>query len=175
MKKEIIFTGIGGQGILKSAILLAHAANSSGFQVVQAASYDAAARGSVTEAEVLFSDSPIAFPHCENADIHLSMNEKAYLKYKALLKKDGLLIFDSSVFKPADEADGIYGIPATEMALKDLKKSFLSNIILLGALSFFMKDIKPEIFDASLKENFGKHYELNLKAFNNGREYFEKR
>ena len=173
MRKEVIFSGIGGQGIVKSAVLLSSGANMAGFYAAQAASYDAAARGALTMGESVISDEPIDFPHVVKADVHVSFNEKGLEKYSGKLKKGGVVIYDSSIFKHK-AGENIYPLPATKLSIDEIGKPFFANIVMLGALVNFTEEITYGHMKNSIKKNFNRFIEENLKALKLGFEKIER-
>ncbi len=171
MKKEVIFTGIGGQGIVKSAVLLAEAGMLAGLYAAQTARYDAAARGAITEGETILSSEVIDFPHVHDGDIHASFNLAAFEKYNKYLKADGVVIYDSSIFVPAEDSKGSkMPIAATELSLEKFNMPGLANIIMLGAISHLFKEIEKRHFINAIETGFKRYIKENLQAFALGRE-----
>jgi Pyruvate/2-oxoacid:ferredoxin oxidoreductase gamma subunit len=62
MEREIIFTGVGGQGIQLMAKVLAHAAVEAGKHVMLFGVYGGAMRGSPSECTVIIGDAEIEAP-----------------------------------------------------------------------------------------------------------------
>ncbi len=62
MRREVVLTGIGGQGIQLSAQLMARSALASGLFVQVFGSYGGMMRGGNTEATVVVSDEPVVAP-----------------------------------------------------------------------------------------------------------------
>ena len=54
MRKELRFSGSGGQGVITAAIIFAEAAVAEGKEAVQSQSYGPEARGGASKAEVIF-------------------------------------------------------------------------------------------------------------------------
>jgi len=54
--KEIMFAGIGGQGVILSANILARAGILKGYFAAQSQSYGSESRGTATRAEVVLSE-----------------------------------------------------------------------------------------------------------------------
>ena len=97
MRKELRFSGSGGQGVITAAIIFAEAAVAEGKEAVQSQSYGPEARGGASKAEVIIDDETIYHPHVEVPDIVLAMTQKAADKYYKDLAPDGLLVLDEEL------------------------------------------------------------------------------
>ncbi len=62
MERELLLTGIGGQGVQLAAAVLAQAAVAEGREVQLFGSYGGMMRGGATEATVVVADEPIEAP-----------------------------------------------------------------------------------------------------------------
>lgn len=133
MRKEIRFGGFGGQGIVTMGIILARAAAlHDDLQATQTQSYGPEARGGASRSEVIISDQAIYYPKLQRPEIFVCMSQQALDKYIKDLR--GMLIYDSSLIKNVPQGVELYGIPATLLAKKELGKTIVANIIMLGAL-----------------------------------------
>jgi len=81
-KREIIFTGLGGQGIVKAGIILAEAAVIEGMHVVQTQNYGPESRGGCCRSDVIIWDKDISYPRVDNADIILALSQSGFDKFK---------------------------------------------------------------------------------------------
>ncbi len=97
MRKELRFSGSGGQGVITAAIIFAEAAVAEGKEAVQSQSYGPEARGGASKAEVIIDDKTIYHPHVETPDLVLAMTQKAADKYYKDLNPDGLLVLDEEL------------------------------------------------------------------------------
>lgn len=172
--KEILFAGLGGQGIVLSASILAKAAADNGFYAAQSQSYGSESRGTPSKAEVVFSDAFIDFPHVENADYFIAMAEKSYLLQKRKASNKSTIIYDGSIFNPSNKIEGAnyIDIKATALSLERLSKALYANIIILGALTYYLKsDVPYDTMKKAIKEKVPeKAYNENIKAFDIGYE-----
>ena len=133
--KEILFAGIGGQGIILSANILAQSAFTKGYHAAQSQSYGSESRGTISRAGVIISDEFIDFPHVEHADYFVAMAEPAFNLLKGKVKKDAVVIYDGSVFTPAEQVGKeMINVEATKLSLEQLGKPLFANIIILGTL-----------------------------------------
>ena len=96
IKKEIIFAGFGGQGILTAGKFLSFAAMDKGFNVSWLPSYGPEMRGGTANCSVIISDEEVGSPVISEADIIVVMNKPSLDKFSKSLKKNGVLepLFD---------------------------------------------------------------------------------
>lgn len=186
MKKDIILSGVGGQGILTIATIIGEAATNSGLMLKQAEVHGMSQRGGDVQSNLRLSDKEIASDlialGC--ADMIISLEPMEALRYLPYLNKNGWIITSSSPIK------NIPNYPEEEILLAELK-SFAnvilldvekiakennmpkcSNVILLGAAAHVLNIITPE----QLREGIGRVFaakggtivEINNKAFDIG-------
>ncbi len=171
MRYEVRLSGSGGQGLILIGIILAEAVGIyDGKNVVQTQSYGPEARGGASKSEVIISDETIYYPKATRLDLLLCMNQKSCDEYYLDLKKEGILIVDSSLVHqvPTNKA---YQIPFTRLAKETLGKGFVANIIAIGAIAKISGIVKESsLTEAVLKRVPSWSAELNKKALNIGME-----
>ncbi|MDP8225268.1 MAG: 2-oxoacid:acceptor oxidoreductase family protein [Candidatus Lernaella stagnicola] len=134
---EIRLAGSGGQGLILAGIIMAEAAILyDAKNAVQTQSYGPEARGGASKSEVIISEDAIDYPKCEQVDILLSLNQKSLDKYLGDLKKNGVLIVDKDMCEVPTKGEYIlFRIPFAVLAQEEIGKSFVANIIALGAIA----------------------------------------
>jgi 2-oxoglutarate ferredoxin oxidoreductase subunit gamma len=170
---EIRLSGAGGQGlILVGKIIAEAAAIYDEKNATQSQSYGPEARGGASRSEVIISDGDIDYPKATNIDLLLAMTQEAVDKYAKDVKKDGIIIVDSSFVKKHPEGDfKIYSFPITYMAEEKLGKKIVANIIALGIIEKIAKIISEEAIINAIRARVPKGTEeLNIKAFKLGQE-----
>ncbi|MBS3886523.1 MAG: 2-oxoacid:acceptor oxidoreductase family protein [Dethiobacter sp.] len=167
-KKEIRFSGSGGQGIILAAVILADAAVQAGFYAVQTQSYGPEARGGASKAEVIFSDQPVDYPKVSTPDIFLALSAEAYAKYCHDLKHNGIIVLEETLLTPHCAADTLK-FPVFATARKT-GKEITANMVLLGILSSLLIDFLPKaLLEQAINERVPSGTtEINLLAFNYG-------
>ncbi len=176
MREEIIMAGSGGQGIMFAGTLLAQAAMDEGLNVTYFPSYGAQMRGGTANCTVIISDENIGSPVVTNPFILLAMNEDSLERFVSKLKKNGLIIVNSSLLKKKIRIDDIeiIEIPATELA-EELGDSRVANMVILGAYIKRRKVVSLERAMGSLRKVLGEEREdllkLNREALRKGEEY----
>jgi 2-oxoglutarate ferredoxin oxidoreductase subunit gamma len=174
MRVEVRFAGFGGQGIIKSGIIVAAAASiHAGKNSVQTQSYGPESRGGACKSEVVISEKEIDFPKLVQPDILVVMSQAAYNDYADDIKQGGTLILDPNMI-PTQKDLGkvkIFKVPATKMA-DQLGRRIVANIVMIGAFVAITKLLDENAVKESIKENIPKGTEeLNLAAFEKGYEY----
>ncbi|MDR1249436.1 MAG: indolepyruvate oxidoreductase subunit beta [Treponema sp.] len=184
MKKDIILAGVGGQGALTVAAVIAHAAAAAGFSVRQGEVHGMAQRGGAVLAHLRLSDSVIAsdLGPQGSADLILSMEPLESLRYAPWLSPQGVLISagepfvnigdypDLAAVLKAIAAFPLNRIVYAEALAKEAGLSRTANMVMVGAASPFLP-IPKEILENTITAMFaGKGTEnANIRAFNLGR------
>jgi 2-oxoglutarate ferredoxin oxidoreductase subunit gamma len=171
LKYEIILSGKGGQGLILAGIILAEAAAIyEGLHVVQTQSYGPEARGGASKSEVIISDEPIDFPKVTSADIVVALSQEACDIYAKMVKRGGILILDEDEVQKVPEIEGrIYRIPFIRMAVEEIGKAIVTNIVTLGSLIGLTEILSPESVIKAIENRTPKGTEeINRKAFELG-------
>jgi 2-oxoglutarate ferredoxin oxidoreductase subunit gamma len=141
-------------------------------------SYGAEIRGGTANCTIIISDELIGSPVVTNPDILVIMSDASLNKFLPWLKKNGLLIFDSSLIKQPVQTDNIeiVGIPATEISNK-IGNTKSANMVLLGAVIAKTGLLKEKsVFEAlenSISVGKKKIIEVNRKAIIEGIRFIE--
>lgn len=171
LKKEVIVTGFGGQGIVLAGKILGMAAALGDHKestLVQ--SYGPESRGGACCAQVIISDKTIRYPYVNIADTLVCMSQAAYEKYKDQIKPEGYLITDKDLVTPDGSRD-FFDIPATRMA-EELGRKMMANIIMLGFVTAITSLVSKEAAQDAVQSSVPKGTEeMNIKAFTKGFEY----
>ena len=180
MKKDIILSGVGGQGILSIATIIGEAATKTGLNLKQAEVHGIV-QSNLRLSDTIISSDLIALG---TADMILSLEPMEALRYLPYLNKDGWIISSTAPFKNIpnypDEQDlneELSSLP--HVVLVDVdglahqnNMPKCANVILLGAASRFLEIISVEELRASIERVFGSKgkeiVELNKKAFDLG-------
>ncbi|RJP84643.1 MAG: pyruvate ferredoxin oxidoreductase [Desulfobacteraceae bacterium] len=171
MRREIIVTGFGGQGIILAGRILGQAAalgDKKESTLVQ--SYGPESRGGACAAQVIVSDITIQYPYIKNPDILVCMSQSAYEKYINDLKPGGLLLTDKDLVNPEGNRD-YFDIPATRMA-EELGRKMMANIIMVGFVTAVSGAISLDAAREAVMDSVPKGTEkMNIAAFTKGYEY----
>jgi 2-oxoglutarate ferredoxin oxidoreductase subunit gamma len=177
-RKEVRFTGFGGQGMAVIGNILGRAAAVyDGKQATMTQSYGPEARGGASSSQVIISDGRIFYPYVIESDILVGMSQEGYDKHRSSLKKStGVLLYDEDLVSldPKEDAGHIYTIPATRFA-EELGRKIVANIVMLGFLSGITEIVSEDALKKAISDSVPKPtIQLNLKAFDRGREHAKK-
>lgn len=172
MENQIIIAGFGGQGVLLIGKMLAYAGMMEGKEVSWLPSYGPEMRGGTANCTVVISDEPVGSPVIKSPNILIVLNRPSLDKFEPFVKKDGLLIINSSLIdKKAERNDiEVLYVPANDLALK-CGSPKAANMVALGALIGKTNLLKVESIKETIKDTFSekeKLINLNLKAFEEG-------
>jgi indolepyruvate ferredoxin oxidoreductase beta subunit len=191
MKKDIILSGVGGQGILSIATVIGEAALKEGLYMKQAEVHGMSQRGGDVQSNLRISDKPIAsdFIPTGKCDLIISLEPMESLRYLPYLSNDGWLVTNEVPFinipnypAEADIMNEINKLPHkiildVDKVAKELGSPRVSNIVLLGATIPFL-GIDYSKIQESIRDIFQRKgeaiVEMNLKALAAGKEIAEK-
>lgn len=179
-KVDVVIAGVGGQGNLLVAGLIAKAALSQGLEAKRSEIKGLAQRGGSVQSLVRIGEK-VWSPLIEqgSADILLGLDPVEALRYIQYLAPTGKAIASSN-FAPNPvsfsqeeiltkaRGHGFFLLPATELA-KQAGSVQSANIVVLGAASHFFP-FPAEVFRQVIEENVKRFLEENLKAFELGRQ-----
>ena len=169
MRKQLRFSGSGGQGVITAAIIFAEAAVAEGKEAVQSQSYGPEARGGASKAEVIIDDAPIYHPHVEVPDIVLAMTQKAADKYVTDLNPDGILVLDEELVPEPPAFPHTVRVPITKLAIEEIGKPLFANIVALGAITHLTGLVSFDQVKDSVSHRVPPHtVEQNMKALQVG-------
>ena len=135
MKKEIIISGFGGQGVLSMGKILAYSGLMEDKEVTWMPAYGPEQRGGTANVTVIVSDERISSPILSKYDVAIVLKQPSLEKFEPKLKPGGILIYDGfGISTPPVRSDiKIYRIDAMNKAA-EMKNSKVFNMIVLGGL-----------------------------------------
>lgn len=177
MQSEVMFAGFGGQGILMSGKVLAHAGLEEGYEVLWIPSYGPEMRGGTAYCMVMISDKPIGSPVVRNPSHLVAMNRPSLEKFAPVVKSSGVVLINSSLISidPGRDDLDVIKIPVTTIA-KDLGSVKAANIVALGAFVARSKIVEFATLQHCVYEEFAKKenfLSLNMKALEEGKKAVE--
>lgn len=178
MKKEIIISGFGGQGVLSMGKILAYSGLMEDKEVTWMPSYGPEQRGGTANCTVIVSDERISSPILSRYDIAIVLNQPSLDRFMPLIKPGGILIYDSYgiLNKPSRSDIHIYQIDAMDKAA-ELKNAKVFNMIVLGGLlkvcPVVSTDGLKKVLYKTLPERHHEMIPLNMKAVQVGMDLIE--
>ncbi len=173
MTEKTFIAGFGGQGIISLGQLWVYCGMKEGLEVSFFPFYGAEKRGGVARASVIVSTEEIASPLVTTADSAVVMNMASLPLCEASLRKDGILLVNSSLVtvEPTRKDVRIIKVPCNDIAVKlgDVK---FANMVMMGAISKATGAVKLDKLEAVLKTFFpaNKHkfIPMNMQAIIEG-------
>lgn len=184
--RNVLFVGVGGQGIILSSKILTKGLVKLGFDVKMSEVHGMAQRGGSVTTQVRFGEkvySPLI--GLAQADAIVAFEKVEAVRWLHYLKKDGVLIVNNYEMYsvPVLIGDEVYPegileklksyVPGTIIInaagiADSLGNTKSQNIVLLGALIKAL-GLTGLHFEQVIKEQFEeRHYEINIKAFRAG-------
>ena len=175
MRKEIVFAGFGGQGIILMGVILAHMMEEfPDLQVTQAQSYGPVSRGGACRTDVVISDQEIHFPKSARPDFMVFMSEESVKRYvQEGDPEKTLVIYDSTLVRSIPVPyKKTFPVPATKVAEEELKNRIVANMYMLGAaIEMVIPGSFPVLQQVVKRSVPAKSQELNMKALEAGHEF----
>ena len=118
MEREVLITGIGGQGVQLCAQVLARAATLEHREVMYLGLYGGMMRGGNTDSTVVIGDGPIeAPPVVPKAWSAIAMHDEYWAPLEPKLRPGGLVLVNDTTFTSAVRDDVVvHRVPATTVA-----------------------------------------------------------
>ena len=187
MTKSITIVGVGGQGTLLASRILGNLLVSEGFDVKVSEVHGMSQRGGSVVTYVKYGEK-VSSPVVEKgeADVVLAFELCEGARWVSMLKKEGTLVVNTQQIDPMPVITGAMeypenvqeklradGVNVIEIdALKYAEEAGSSkavNVVMIGALSNFMEFPEEMWIDTIKKTVPEKFVQMNLKAFELGR------
>jgi len=133
-ERELMLTGIGGQGVQLAAQVIAQGATADGKEVLVFGSYGGMMRGGNTDSTVVISDQPIeAPPVLSSTWSAILMHHQFWAPLQERIRDGGLVLVNTSVFEDELRPDRyrVVEVPATDAAT-DLGNPLLAAMVMAG-------------------------------------------
>ena len=152
---DIMFAGIGGQGVLTAGKVLIQIAAENGKNVSWTSEYSAEMRGGIALCRVVVSDDEIGSPYPDTLDVLVCMNEDAYNTYIDQVADGGKVIINSSLFSDRKYPEHIEVIGVDAMGISaDLHNAKGANLVMMGAMISATRMMDKQQFSDTLKDYF---------------------
>lgn len=179
MKKEIIISGFGGQGVLSMGKILAYSGLMEDKEVTWIPAYGPEQRGGTANVTVIVSDKRISSPILSRYDVAIVLNQPSLEKFEPKVKPGGILIYDGyGIINPPTRKDiNVYRIDAMDKAA-DMKNAKVFNMIVLGGLLKVCPVVSTEGLHSALFKSLPERHHglipLNMQAVEEGMKIIEK-
>ncbi len=191
MKRDIILSGVGGQGILSIANVIGKAALNDGLLIKQAEVHGMSQRGGDVQSNLRISSGDIASDLIArgSADIIISLEPMEALRYLPYLSGEGWVITNTTPFVNIPNYPEMAAVEKELAALPNVVaidvdaiaqqagSARSANIVLLGAAAPFL-GIEAAKLEQGIRDTFSRKgeqvVEMNIAAFRAGYEYAQK-
>ncbi len=190
-KGNILFCGVGGQGILLASEITSAALLKVGFDVKKSEVHGMAQRGGAVLAHLRYGEkvySPLIEPG--TADIEVAFELVESLRYLPYLNKNTKVVVNTQRILPVSVTTGVEGYPDDVIfqlkqrklavfpvdalsVVREIGEMKAVNMVLVGCLSVFLplsQDIFYDLIDEKVPERFRS---ANREAFGKGRELID--
>lgn len=186
---NVIFAGVGGQGVILASKILMETAKNAGYDVKESEVHGMAQRGGSVDCHVRYAKQ-VYSPLIEKgtADYVVSLELLESMRKLEYLSDAGTLIVNKFKHDPAPVEAGLEKYPddleswlssnvkrcyilELDPILKEIGNRRALNIVMLGVLSNFLEFTLDDWKNAIAKQVKEKFVEMNLAAFMKGREY----
>jgi len=189
-KIDMLFVGVGGQGILTASDIVAEVGLAVGYDAKKSEVHGFSQRGGIVDSHVRWARRVGAsIAEIGQVDVLLAFEMLEAARWIDWLKPGGTAIVNRQQIVPMSVSVGDWTYPTEEEILASVKshtdkvivvdglaigerlgKAQLANSALLGALSRQIEGIDPDVWTAVIQRRVPKKYaELNRSAFWEGR------
>lgn len=171
MKKELLFSGIGGQGVITLGETLCDAAIAAGYNVTFVPFYGQEKRGGRTMCNIVISDG-VESPIISEANIMLIFDERSLHDYQDLMDPNGTLIINSNMvqIEPSVKCKDVKKVPFNDIAV-EVGNAKTANVVAMGYIAKLLPEVPLEIIKEKVADSFAKKPKLipvNMEAIQRG-------
>jgi Pyruvate/2-oxoacid:ferredoxin oxidoreductase gamma subunit len=174
MERELILTGVGGQGIQLAAQVLARAAVLEDRHVLMLGTYGGNMRGGNTDCTLILGDTPIASPPIvSRTGSAIAMHHRFWEPVRAKLRPRALVLVNAGVFDAEIDrtAHRVFDVAAGPIA-SEIGSALAASLVLVGfyagVTALVGVDALVEAMRESLPPYRQQHAALNEKALRAG-------
>lgn len=166
IEREIMWTGIGGQGVQLAAKILALAATRDGREVMSLGTYGGTMRGGNTDATVVVADGPLVSPPIvSHAWAAVVVHPRFFGPITAKLRTGGVILADQDLLEePLGESGAeLLTIPATQIA-REAEAPKAAALVLLGAFAKATGIVSHSSLEAGLGDALPSYRQQTLES-----------
>jgi 2-oxoglutarate ferredoxin oxidoreductase subunit gamma len=168
IRREILISGFGGQGVVSAGKILGQSAVLSGLRASMLISHGTETRGGYVRSQVVVSDEDIDSPVVEHPDYFCAMSPAAYRRF-AHTALQGVVFFDPDFVAVALNGTSPHvSLPARRIAGADAGGPEAANMVMLGAVLRRLGLIPLDTAVRAAREALPRHADANMKALRAG-------
>jgi Pyruvate/2-oxoacid:ferredoxin oxidoreductase gamma subunit len=175
MERELMVSGIGGQGVQLAAQVIARAATAEGRNVMFFGMYGGEMRGGNTESTVVVADGPLdAPPIIAKTWSAMVMHTEFWASTRAKLRPGSVVVLNSTLVHADIDRDSlnVVELPATELAATELGNVMTQSMVMTGAYLALTGLVPLEAAIAAMRDALPsyrrQHADLNERALRVG-------
>jgi indolepyruvate ferredoxin oxidoreductase, beta subunit len=186
---NIYISGVGGQGIIKTSIIIGESAMKNGLPVVMSEIHGMSQRGGVVSTQLKIGSSYSPLIEEGRSNLLLAFEPLEALRALSMINQESYVVMNTSPIYPFNLKESKYPYPDLTLILDELDKHAkkvinldaeniakeaghilsLNMVMLGGAIAIPKFPLDKEIIIKSMHENLPeKSITINLKAFNDG-------
>jgi len=166
VERELLITGMGGQGVQLAAQVIARGATLEGRHVMLFGVYGGAMRGMNTDATLVVGDGPLQSPPLlSHADTAIGMHDKFWRPIAAKLRDGALVVVNDATFEaPLDAVrHRVVRVPATERAI-ELGHDLGASMVMAGAYARLSGLVGIDAVVAGMRESIPSYRTQHVAA-----------
>jgi 2-oxoglutarate ferredoxin oxidoreductase subunit gamma len=174
MTWEVKFSGFGGQGIVRCALISGKALSMYDNKfATMTQSFGPEARGGACASQLVISESRVLYPYVTRPGILITLSQDAHDTYEPQLRDGGILLYEEDLVKPREDSGRVqlYPAPVTRMA-EEIGNRIFANLVTLGCFSAITKIVSAEAMKQALPGLVPDRFlAVNEKALDRGYEF----
>lgn len=166
MERELLFTGIGGQGVQLACQVLARALTLEGRYVLSLGTYAGTMRGGSTDASLVYGSGPISSPPVvAHAWSGILMHHRFWQTTQEKLRPGSVVLLNTPVFEATEGLDGLrrYDLPALQIAT-DLGSAMGASMVMIGAYAALTGAVSLETLQEAMSQSLPSYRRQHLAA-----------
>ncbi len=190
-KLDLLITGVGGQGAILASDIIGKAAVTAGLPIRAAETHGMAQRGGSVVNHIRVGNDYGSMIPKKGADILLALEPIEAVRYLDFLKDGGIIIVNTQPIIPVTVTSGLTKYPEISDILEFLSEKYIvkafnadelafeagnrlaMNVVMVGAVSSYLPILKETLLDSIKALVPQKTIEINLRAFEAGRQKVE--
>jgi len=190
-KLDLLITGVGGQGAILASDIIGKAAVTAGLPIRAAETHGMAQRGGSVVNHIRVGNNYGSMIPKKGADLLLALEPMEAVRYLDFLKNGGIVIVNTQPIIPVTVTSGLKKYPEISDILDFLSEKYIvkafnadelafeagnrlaMNVVMVGAVSSYLPISKETLLDSVKALVPQKTIEVNLRAFEAGRQKVE--
>lgn len=190
-KLDLLITGVGGQGAILASDIIGKAAVTAGLPIRAAETHGMAQRGGSVVNHIRVGNNYGSMIPKKGADLLLALEPMEAVRYLDFLKDGGVIIVNTQPIIPVTVTSGLTKYPEVPDILDFLSEKYIvkafnadelafeagnrlaMNVVMVGAVSSYLPILKETLLDSVKALVPQKTIEINLRAFEAGRQKVE--